>query len=131
MAFSEAIIGATSSRVMRRTSSRASTLSGSAIAMNSLFSRRETGTTLWLWATSRGSRSAISAGMLMRARLMGGVLSTRPMRNGHVLLADVGLFENELEQPGAALLLLLEQFLDLLGGQQAVLDQSVGDAFTK
>ena len=36
-------------------------------------------------------------------------------RNGHVLLADVGLFEDELEQAGAFLLLLLEQFLDLLG----------------
>ena len=53
------------------------------------------------------------------------------MRDGHVLLADVGLLQDQLEQAGAFLLLLLEQFLDLLGGQQAVLDQGVGDAFAK
>ena len=131
MAFSEAISVATSSWVMRRTSSMASTLSGSAMARNSLFSRRETGTTLWLWAISRGTRSATSGGMLRRARLMGGVFSTRPMRHRHVLLADVGLFEDQLEQAGAFLLLLLEQLLDLLWRQQAVFDQGVGDAFAK
>ncbi len=62
---------------------------------------------------------------------MGGVLRTRPMRDGHVLLGDVGLFDDQLEQAGALLLLLLQQFLHLLGGQQAVLDQGVGDAFSK
>ena len=46
MAFSEAMSGATSSLVMRRTSSIASTLSGSAMARNNLVSRRETGITL-------------------------------------------------------------------------------------
>ena len=51
--------------------------------------------------------------------------------DGHVLLADVGLLEDELEEARAFLLLLFEQFLDLLGRQQAVLDQGVGDAFTK
>src|SRR6266699_2818469 len=73
------INGATSSRVMRLTSSMASTLSGSAMARNSLLSRRETGTILWLCANSRGNKSATSRGMLTRARLIGGVLRTRPM----------------------------------------------------
>ena len=51
--------------------------------------------------------------------------------DGHVLFADVGLLEDQLEQAGAFLLLLLQQFLDLLGRQQAVFDQGVGDAFAK
>ena len=51
--------------------------------------------------------------------------------NGHVLLADVGLFEDEFEQARAVFLLLFQQFLHLLGRQQAVLDQGVGDAFSK
>ena len=131
MAFSEAISVATSSRVMRRTSSMASTLSGSAIARNSLFSRRETGTTLWLCAISRGTRSATSMGMVRRARLMGGVFSTRPIETAMSAFADVGLFEDQLEQARAFLLLLLQQFLDLLDRQQAVFHQGVGDAFAK
>src|SRR5438445_6151636 len=79
MDFSGAMSGATSSLVMRLTSSIARTLSGSAMARNSLFSSRETATILWLWANSRGSSSEMSNGIAMRARLMGGVLSTRPM----------------------------------------------------
>ena len=58
IAFSEAIMGEISRRVMRRTSSMASTLSGSAIARKSLFSSRETGTTLCVCAISRGRSSA-------------------------------------------------------------------------
>ena len=131
MAFSEAISGATSSRVMRRTSSMASTLSGSAIARNSLFSSRETGTTLWLWAISRGQQVGHFQRDADAGEIDGRRVEHAAHGDGHVLLADVGLFEDQLEQAGAFLLLLLEQFFDLLGGQQAVLDQGVGDAFTK
>ena len=87
IAFSEAIIGATSRRVMRRTSSMASTFSGSAIARNNLFSIRETGTILCVCAISRGKRSAISSGILMRGRLIGGVFSTLPIET--VMLEEV------------------------------------------
>ena len=52
-------------------------------------------------------------------------------RNGHVLLADVGFLDDELDEARAFALLLFEQFFDLLGGEQAVLDEGVGDAFTK
>ncbi len=51
--------------------------------------------------------------------------------NRHVLLGDVGLFGDEFEQAFAFFLLMLEQFLDLLREQQAILDQGVGDAFSK
>src|SRR5437667_1211005 len=79
MAFSDAIIGMTSSFVVRFTSSRARTFSGSAIARNNLLSRRETGSTLWLVAISRGTRPAVSGGIPMRLKLTGGTLSTRPI----------------------------------------------------
>src|SRR5207302_6714334 len=79
MAFSEAIIGMTSSFGVRFTSSRARTFSGSAIARNNLLSRRETGSTLWLVAISRGTRPAVSGGIPMRLKLTGGTLSTRPI----------------------------------------------------
>ena len=49
----------------------------------------------------------------------------------HVLLGDVGLFDDQLEEAGAFLLLLFEQFVHLLGGQQAVLHEGVGDAFSE
>ena len=49
----------------------------------------------------------------------------------HVLLGDVGFFDDQFQEAGAFLLLLLQQFVNLLGGQQAVLDQGVGDAFSK
>ena len=51
--------------------------------------------------------------------------------NRHVRFGHVGLFEDQLEQAGAVLLLLLEQFLDLFDGQQAVFHQRVGDALAK
>ena len=44
---------------------------------------------------------------------------------------DISLLENQLEQAGAFLLLLLEQVFDLLGGQQAVFHQGVGNPFTE
>ena len=52
-------------------------------------------------------------------------------RDDHVQFADVGFFEDQLEQAGAFLFLQFEQFLDLLDGEQPVFDQSVGDAFSK
>ena len=53
--------------------------------------------------------------------------------HGHrqVLFADVGLVHDELDEPRALLFLLFEQFLDLPGRQQAVLDEGVGDAFSE
>ena len=80
MAFSEAMSGKISSFVMRLTSSSAITFSGSAIARNSRLSSRLTGTNLWLCAVSRGTRSTTSGRMLIRARLIGGTFSTRPMQ---------------------------------------------------
>src|SRR6185369_438211 len=77
--FSEAIIGAISSFVMRLTSSSANTFSGSAMARNNLLSSRDTGTTLCDRAVSTEIRSKMSSWILTRARLIGGTLSTRPM----------------------------------------------------
>ena len=51
--------------------------------------------------------------------------------HGQILLADVGLVHDEFDKAGAFLLLLFEQFLDLPHGQQAVLDERVGDAFSE
>ena len=68
---------------------------------------------------------------VMRAQVDGRRVEDAAHGDGHVLLADVGLFEDELEEAGAVLLLLLEQFVHLLERQQAVLDQGVGDAFSK
>ncbi len=51
--------------------------------------------------------------------------------DGHVLLADVGFFQHELHKSRPFLLLLFQQFLDLLGRQQAVFDEGVGDAFSE
>src|SRR3954465_13466599 len=52
-------------------------------------------------------------------------------RNRHVLLADIGFVEDELEEASAFLFLLFEELFDLLDTQQAVFDQSVGNAFAK
>jgi hypothetical protein len=52
-------------------------------------------------------------------------------RNDQVALGHVGFFDHQLEQAGAFLFLLLHQLLDLRARQQSVLDQGVGDAFTK
>ena len=52
-------------------------------------------------------------------------------RNGEVLLAHVGFFDDELDEARAFPFLLFEQFFDLLGREQTVLDEGVGDAFTK
>ena len=54
-----------------------------------------------------------------------------PHGHRHVLVADVGFFENQFEQAGALLLLLLKQFFHLLGRQQAVFHQGVGNAFAE
>ena len=51
--------------------------------------------------------------------------------DGKVLFADVTFLGHEAQQANAFLLLLFEQFLDLLRGQQSVFDEGVGDAFTK
>ena len=109
----------------------ASTLSGSAMARNSRLSSRETGTTLWFCATSRGSRLAISGRNANAAQIDRRRVQHPAHRDDHVQLVDIGLLHDELEQAGAFLLLLLEQFLDLLADEQAVLDQGVGDAFSK
>jgi hypothetical protein len=61
----------------------------------------------------------------------GGRVEHAAHRNGHVLLAYVRLLENQLEQPGALLFLLLEQLIDLARAEQTVLDECVGDAFSK
>ena len=66
--------------VMRRTSSIASTFSGSAMARKRRLSSRDTGSTLCVWQMSRGSNSAISGAMPIRPRFTGGVFSTRPMQ---------------------------------------------------
>ncbi len=52
-------------------------------------------------------------------------------RDRHVLLADVGFFDDELQQPRAFFLLLLQQLFHLRDRQQAVLDEGVGYAFSK
>src|SRR5260221_13359929 len=51
--------------------------------------------------------------------------------NRHVLVGDVSLFENELEQACAILLLLFEQLFHLPGAQQPVFYQGVSDALAK
>ena len=51
--------------------------------------------------------------------------------NRHVLLADVGLFEDQFKETGALLFLLFEQFFDLPGGEQTIFHQGVGDPFSK
>src|SRR5690348_8866888 len=51
--------------------------------------------------------------------------------NRHVLLANVGFFEDELEETRALFLLLSQQLLDLFGREQAIFDERVGDPFTK
>ncbi len=51
--------------------------------------------------------------------------------DGQVLLADVGFFHDQFDEAGAFLFLLFEQFLDLVRAQQPVLDEGVGDAFSK
>ena len=101
------------------------------MARNNLLSRRETGTTLWLWAVSRG-RSSHDFGQDVDA----GDVDGRDVKHaahgdGEVLFAHVGFFDDEFDQARAALLLLLEQFLHLDGAQQAVLDEGVGDAFSE
>ena len=80
---------------------------------------------------SRGTRSASSGGTIRRVTLTGGVFKHAPHGHDQVLLGDVGLFHDQLDEAGAFLLLLLQQFLHLLRRQQAVLDQGVGDAFSK
>jgi hypothetical protein len=52
-------------------------------------------------------------------------------RDGEVLFADVGFFDDEFDEARAFLLLLFEEFLDLLGGEEAVFDEGVGDAFSE
>ncbi len=49
----------------------------------------------------------------------------------HVLVADHLFVEHQLEQPRALLLLQFQQLLDLLVGQEAVLNQRIRDAFTE
>ena len=131
MAFSDAMSGAISSLVMRLTSSRARTFSGSAMARNNLFSSREMGMTWWLCIVSRGSNSTSSGGMLGRARLIGRDVEHAAHAHGQVLFADVGFFDDELDEARALLFLLFKQFLHLVRAQQTVLDERVGDAFSE
>jgi hypothetical protein len=86
---------------MRLTSSMARTFSGSAIAMKSLFSRRETGMNLVVLGDFAGQQVGDIEGMLMRARLMGGTFQHAAHGDGDVLLADVGLLEDELDEARA------------------------------
>ncbi len=51
--------------------------------------------------------------------------------DGQVLFADVGFFHDQFDEARAFFFLLLQQFLDLLCAQQTVLDEGVGDAFSK
>src|SRR6266498_17960 len=51
--------------------------------------------------------------------------------NGHVGLGHEPLVDDHLEEAGAFLFLLFEQFFDLLGEEQAILHQRIGDAFSK
>ena len=52
-------------------------------------------------------------------------------RDGHVVFGDEALVRDELQEPGALFFLLLEEFLHLLGGEQPILHQGVGDAFSE
>ena len=54
-----------------------------------------------------------------------------PHGDHHVLFADVGLFDQQLKQTDALLLLLFQQLLDLLGREQPVLHEGVCDAFSE
>ena len=57
----------------------------------------------------------MSSGMLMRGEIDRRRVEHPAHGDGHVLLADVGFLQDQLEQARAFLLLLLQQFLDLLG----------------
>ena len=67
----------------------------------------------------------------MREILTGGGVQDAAHANDQVLLVDVGFFDDQLDETGAFLLLFLQQLLHLGGREQAILDQGVGDAFSK
>ena len=61
----------------------------------------------------------------------GGRVQDTAHGDGHVRLTDVSFFEQEFEEACAFLFLLLEQLFNLFLAEQAVLDEGVGNAFSK
>ncbi len=69
----------------------------------------------------------------MRFRLMGGTLKHPAHANGQIIGTDVllVLVNEQFYQPCALLFLALQQFLNLVGAQQPVFDEGVGNPFGK
>jgi len=51
--------------------------------------------------------------------------------HGQVLFADVSFFDDQLDESRALPFLLFQEFHHLVRAQQTILDERVGDAFSK
>jgi hypothetical protein len=97
------------------------------MAMNNLFSRDD----LVVVADLAGQQFGQFGGNRDAGEIDGRRVQHTAHANRHVLIAHIGLLENELQQAHAALFLLLEQFCHLIWRQQTVFHQNVRNAFTE